>query len=232
MMKIIVDGKEVDVSPDTTILEAARKLGIEIPTLCYFPNVFEEATCRICVVEDKKSGKIVPSCVFPVSEGLNVETNNERVRNNRRLALEAILATHKIKCQSCLRKGGKCELLNLCKEYGVEGIPVCAECPLHEEDCLLAKGEICLGPLTVAGCDGVCMRSNRSCEGCRGPVMRSDVIKEAVELYNSYGITADKILIKMGKYYSSSPYYDNIVKLVTQFFNRNDENEYFDGGDE
>ncbi|MEM2939740.1 MAG: 2Fe-2S iron-sulfur cluster-binding protein [Candidatus Bathyarchaeia archaeon] len=225
MVKMIIDGKEASVETGTTILEAAKKLGIEIPTLCYFPYMFEDATCRICVVEDKKSGRIIPSCVFPVSEGLNVETNNERVRSNRKLALEAILAIHKIKCQSCPRKGGKCELLGLCKEYGVEGVPVCAECPLHEEDCLLANGEVCLGPLTVAGCDGICMRSNRSCEGCRGPVTQTDVIKEAVKLYSSYGITAENILMKLGRYYSSSPYYDSVVKLITQFFDKNDKNE-------
>ncbi|MEM2302751.1 MAG: 2Fe-2S iron-sulfur cluster-binding protein [Candidatus Bathyarchaeia archaeon] len=232
MVRVIIDGKEATVEDGTTVLEAAKKLGIEIPTLCYFPNVFEEATCRICVVEDKKTGKMIPSCAFPVSEGLNVETNNERVRSDRKLALEVILAIHKIKCQSCPRKGGRCELLVLCKEYGVEGIPVCAECPLHEEDCLLANGEVCLGPLTVAGCDGICMHSNRSCEGCRGPIMRTDVIKEAVKLYSSHGITLENILVKLGRYYSSSPYYDSVVKVIAQFFNKNNKNEWFDEGDE
>lgn len=225
MVKIIIDEKEASVETGTTILEAAKKLGIEIPILCYFPNMFEEATCRICIVEDKKTGRMIPSCVFPVSEGLSVETNNERVRSNRKLALEAILAIHKIKCQSCPRKGGKCALLELCKEYGVEGVPVCAECSLHEECCLLANGEVCLGPLTVAGCNGICMHSNRSCEGCRGPVTRTDVIMEAVKLYSGYGITAEKIFMKLGRYYSSSPYYDNVVKLITRFFNMNYGNE-------
>ena len=218
MVKVVIDGKEVEVEPGTTILEAAERLGIKIPTLCYYPGVFGEATCRVCVVEIVKSGKIVPSCAFPVSEGLVVETDNDRIRENRRLALEVILAIHKIKCKSCPRKGGYCELLELCREYGVEGIPVCAECPLHEDDCLLVKGELCLGPLTVSGCGGICMYERRVCEGCRGPVTRSDVIEEAVKLYMRYGINLDRVLAKLGKYYSSSPQYDRVVKLITGFF--------------
>jgi ferredoxin len=216
MVKVVIDGKEVIVEPGTTILKAAEKIGIKIPTLCYLPGIFEDATCRLCVVEVVKTGAMVPACAFPVSEGLILETNNERVRKNRRLALEAILAIHKIKCQSCIRKGGKCELLKLCSEYGVEGIPVCAECPLHEHDCLLAKGEVCLGPLTIAGCNGVCMYNGRVCEGCRGPITRSDVIEYALKLYNNYSISIEKVLEKLGKYYSGHKSYDTIVKLIDE----------------
>lgn len=219
MVKIVIDGREIEVDPDATILEAAEKIGVKIPTLCYYPGLFREATCRICVVElvaKGRPGKLVSSCAYPVSEGLIVETNNERVRRARRLALELILASHRIKCQSCFRKGGNCELLKLCEEYGVEGIPVCAECPLHEGDCLLEKGEICLGPLTIAGCGGVCMYEGRVCEGCRGPVTRRDVVEEAMHLYRSYGISVDEVQRKIGKYYSNHPKYDVVIKLVRE----------------
>jgi hypothetical protein len=217
MVKLVIDGIEIEAEPEATILETAEKADIEIPTLCHYTGLYQEATCRMCIVElvtKGKPGRIVSSCAFPVSEGLVVETNNERVRKDRRLALELILATHKIKCQSCPRKGGNCELLDLCKEYGVEGIPVCSECPLHGDDCLLAKGDACLGPLTVAGSGGVCMFEGRLCEGCRGPVTRPDVVKEALRLYDVHGISVDEVRRKLTKYYSSSPDYDRLIKTI------------------
>jgi ferredoxin len=217
MVKVIVDGVEVEVEPSSTILEVAEKAGLKIPTLCYFPGLFVEATCRVCVVELSGTGRLVPSCVFPVSDKLSVETNNARVREARRIALEVILAAHRIVCYSCLRKGG-CKLLELCREYGVEGIPVCAECPLHGDECLLARGEICLGPLTNSGCDGVCVREGKTCEGCRGPLTSKDTVYEAVKLYVKYGVDLEAILGRLSIYHSSHPDYDKLTKLLSMLF--------------
>jgi len=214
-----VDGHEVEIDADATVLDAAEKLGIEIPTLCYYADVFEEATCRMCVIElvaKGRPGKIVSSCAYPVSEGLVVETDNEKVRRNRRLALELIFSSHRMKCQSCPRKGGNCQLLERGNQYGVEGIPVCSECPLHGDDCLLAKGETCLGPLTIAGCGGVCMQMLRVCEGCRGPVTRLDIVKEALRLYDVYGIAVEEVRRKLGKYYANSEFYTRLLSAVEE----------------
>lgn len=217
MVRISIDGIEVEVEPGSTILEAAEKLNIKIPTLCYFPGLFIEATCRVCIVELSGTGRFVPSCTFPVSDKLSIETDNAKVREARRIALETILATHKIACHSCPRKGS-CKLLELCKEYGVEGIPVCAECLLHGDDCLLAIGEACLGPITNAGCKGICLRKGKICEGCRGPITSADTIREAAKLYTKYGINFDMVLSKLSIYGSSYPGYDMIVKLLLNPF--------------
>lgn len=214
MVKVSIDGVEVEVEPDSTILEAAEKAGLKIPTLCYFPGLFVEATCRVCVVELSGTGRLVPSCVFPVSDRLSVETDNVRVREVRRIALEAILATHRIACQSCPRKGA-CKLLELYREYGVEGIPVCAECLLYGGDCLLTREEACLGPITNAGCDGVCLREGKPCVGCRGPIVSRDTVREAVKLYVGYGVSLDMVLSRFSVYNSSHPDYCRIVKLLS-----------------
>jgi len=219
LVKMTIDGDEVEIDASATVLDAAEKLGIEIPTLCYYAGVFREATCRMCAVElvaKGRPGKIVSSCAYPVSEGLVVETDNKNVRTNRRLSLELIFSSHRIKCQSCPRKGGSCELLELGRQYGVEGVPVCSECPLHEDDCLLAKGEPCLGPLTIAGCGGVCMDMLRVCEGCRGPVTRSDAVREALHLYDIYGIDTEEVRRKLSKYYANSEFYDRLLKTVEE----------------
>ncbi len=102
-----------------SILEAARTAGIEIPTLCYLKKINEIGACRICMVEVKGARSLVTACVYPVSEGMEIFTNTERVRKSRKLTLELILSTHDKKCLSCIRSG-TCELQQLCKEFGVD----------------------------------------------------------------------------------------------------------------
>ncbi|MCL2023684.1 MAG: NADH-dependent [FeFe] hydrogenase, group A6 [Oscillospiraceae bacterium] len=102
-----------------TILEAARLLGLEIPTLCYLKEVNEIGACRICMVEVKGARSLVTACVYPVTEGMEVFTNTEKVRQSRKLTLELILSTHDRRCLSCIRSGN-CELQKLCKEFGVD----------------------------------------------------------------------------------------------------------------
>jgi NADH dehydrogenase/NADH:ubiquinone oxidoreductase subunit G len=94
MVNFIIDGKKITAKKDTMILEAARAAGIDIPTLCAHESVSRSGACRLCVVEVKKGNrtKIVTSCLYPVEEGIAVETKNERVQNVRRLVLELLLA--------------------------------------------------------------------------------------------------------------------------------------------
>ncbi len=119
LVNIKINGMPLSVPAGTTILEAARQLGLEIPTLCHLKNVNEIGACRICVVEVKGARSLVASCVYPVSEGIEVTTNSPRVLNARKKTLELILSTHDRKCLSCVRSG-KCELQSLCHELGVE----------------------------------------------------------------------------------------------------------------
>jgi NADH dehydrogenase/NADH:ubiquinone oxidoreductase subunit G len=94
MVNFIIDGKKITAPKDTMVLEAARTNGIDIPTLCAQESVSRSGACRLCVVEVKKGkrSKIVTSCLYPVEEGIIVETKNERVMNVRRLVLQLLLA--------------------------------------------------------------------------------------------------------------------------------------------
>ena len=102
-----------------TILEAAKSVGINIPTLCYLKDINAIGACRICVVEVKGAKTLVTACVYPVNEGMEITTNSARVMDSRRRNLELLLSTHEKKCLSCVRSGN-CELQALSKEFGVE----------------------------------------------------------------------------------------------------------------
>ncbi|MBO5944235.1 MAG: iron hydrogenase small subunit [Clostridia bacterium] len=119
MVNIKINDKSYSVPKGSTILEAARYAGIEIPTLCYLKDINEIGACRICMVDVKGARSLVTACVFPVAEGMEIYTNTEKVRHSRKMTLELILSTHDRKCLSCVRSG-TCELQKLCKEFGVE----------------------------------------------------------------------------------------------------------------
>ena len=112
-----INGLPVSVPAGSTILEAARSAGIRIPTLCYMREINAIGACRICVVEVKGARSLVTACVYPVSEGMEVTTNSERVMKSRRTTLELLMSDHDKSCLSCV-KSGKCELQALSQEYG------------------------------------------------------------------------------------------------------------------
>ena len=119
MVNIKINNRPYTVPKGSTILEAARYAGIEIPTLCYLKEINQIGACRICMVEVKGARSLVAACVFPVNEGMEIFTNTEKVRRSRKMTLELILSNHDRKCLSCVRSG-TCELQKLCKDYGVE----------------------------------------------------------------------------------------------------------------
>lgn len=119
MVNIKINNKPYAVPKGSTILEAARYAGIEIPTLCYLKDINQIGACRICMVEVKGARSLVAACVFPVNEGMEIFTNTEKVRHSRKMTLELILSNHDRKCLSCVRSGN-CELQKLCKEFGVD----------------------------------------------------------------------------------------------------------------
>ena len=134
LVNLKINGLPVTVPEGTTILEAARKLAIDIPTLCFLKDINEIGACRICVVEVKGMRNLVASCVYPVAEGMEVYTNSKRVFASRKIDLELILSTHKKKCLSCVRSGN-CELQKLCKDFRVYDEDVYAgENPQHDFD--------------------------------------------------------------------------------------------------
>lgn len=103
----------------STILEAAHAAGIAIPTLCYLKGLNEIGACRMCIVEVKGAKNLVPACVHPVAQGMEVFTNTKKVQAARRTNLKLLLSIHKQDCLSCPRSGD-CELQKLCREYGVD----------------------------------------------------------------------------------------------------------------
>ena len=119
MVNVKINGIDVSVPKGSTVLEAAHAAGIEIPTLCYMKEINEIGACRICVVEVKGARGLVTACVYPVTEGMEVTTNSEKIRAYRKMTLEMILSTHERKCLSCVRSGN-CELQKLCRDYGIE----------------------------------------------------------------------------------------------------------------
>ncbi len=121
MINLKINGMDVSVPAGSTILEAARQVGIEIPTLCFMKDMNEIGACRICVVEanEGRGFRLVASCVYPVTEGMEVRTNSLAVQKSRRTTLELLLSTHDRKCLSCVRSEN-CEFQKLCHDYGVE----------------------------------------------------------------------------------------------------------------
>lgn len=119
MITLKINGVEVSAPYGSTILEAARLAHIEIPTLCFLKEINEIGACRICVVEVKGARSLVTSCVYPISEGMEVWTNTPKVIESRKKTLQLILSDHDRKCLSCVRSGN-CELQKLCREYKVD----------------------------------------------------------------------------------------------------------------
>ncbi len=121
MITLKINGITVSVPKGSTILDAARLAGIEIPTLCFMKEKNEIGACRICVVEvnEGRGFRIVTACVYPVTEGMEVLTNTEKIQKARKTTLELILSTHDKKCLSCARSTN-CELQKLCRDYGVD----------------------------------------------------------------------------------------------------------------
>ncbi len=121
MLNVKINGIAVSVPKGSTILEAARIAGVEIPTLCFMKEKNEIGACRICVVEanEGRGYRVVTACVYPVTEGMEVKTNSEKIQKARKTTLELILSTHEKKCLSCVRSTN-CELQKLCRDYGVD----------------------------------------------------------------------------------------------------------------
>lgn len=122
MVNLTIDGKPVQVEEGATILEAAQKLDINIPTLCYHPDQAVKANCRICVVEVVGERNLSPACATPVVEGMEVKANSVKARKVRKNILELILAHHPQDCLKCARSGN-CELQTIAQDMGYDQEP-------------------------------------------------------------------------------------------------------------
>ncbi len=121
MVTLKIDGRTVQAEPNATVLEACMAQGIKIPTLCNLKDINNIGACRMCLVEDAKTGKLQASCVLPVSEGLEIKTSTPKVLEARRAVLELILSDHDRSCLTC-KRNQSCELQSLANEMGIENI--------------------------------------------------------------------------------------------------------------
>ena len=154
---VTIDGIEVCVPSNYTILQAAHEAGVTIPTLCYLKDINAIAACRMCLVEATGVRNLAAACVQQVAEGMEVKTNTPELRKSRKTTLELMLSNHRMECLSCVRSDD-CELRRLAHEYGVDQNKYAG----YEE---LPKEEV-----VAVGSDGLeprILRDNSKCILCR-----------------------------------------------------------------
>jgi iron-only hydrogenase group A len=117
-MKLEINGRTVEAHAGDTVLAAARRAGVQIPTLCHYEGLPPSGACRMCVVEIEGQRGLVPSCAFPAASGLKVQTHSDRAIDARRTIVELLLANHPDDCLYCARNG-ECQLQGLAGQLGV-----------------------------------------------------------------------------------------------------------------
>jgi predicted molibdopterin-dependent oxidoreductase YjgC len=144
--QLTVDGRVLAFESGQTILDVASANGIAIPTLCYLPEAGHRDVCRLCVVEVAGAGRLLPACSTPATEGMDVQTMSERVRNSRRATLELLIGSGRHTCITC-ESLGECELSRLAYEYQVEppsDLPGAEEFPLIEDAYVIRDYSKCI----------------------------------------------------------------------------------------
>lgn len=121
MIKINIDGRDIEVEKGITVLAAARKANIDIPTLCFLKEINAAGDCRMCIVEIEGRRGLVPSCNTMVEEGMVIRTNTPEINEARRVILDLILSSHNRTCLTCVRNGN-CELQTLAEKFGITDI--------------------------------------------------------------------------------------------------------------
>ncbi len=176
---IKINNRSVTAESGDTILQAANRAGIQIPTLCYLKDVIKSGACRVCLVEVKGARALLSACTTPVSEGMEVWTNSERAIKGRKTTVELIMSNHNKNCLSC-KRNQNCELQRLCAELGIrenrfegEKIP-----PTYEDaswgivrdtsKCVLC--ERCIGTCANVQGLGILGLSNRGFKTVCGPI--------------------------------------------------------------
>ncbi len=140
MVELTINNIKVKATEGMTILEAAKSVGIHIPTLCHMKDLFPTGACRICVVEVEGMRGLTPSCAYPVMQGMKVETNSQRVRVARKTIVELLIENHPQDCLICVRNKN-CELQDLSERYNVREHRYVGEKKIHAIDISSASME-------------------------------------------------------------------------------------------
>jgi NADH-quinone oxidoreductase subunit G len=141
MPKLTIDGREVSVPAETTVIQAAETLGIFIPRYCYHPGLSIAGNCRICLVQVEKAPKLQIACNTPVNEGMVVHTKSETAEDGRRAVLEFLLANHPLDCPVC-DQSGECDLQNFYLDFGLYN-------PRFREHKVKKRKAVALGPYVM-----------------------------------------------------------------------------------
>ena len=128
MVKITINGRQIEAKEGMTILDAAASAGILIPTLCYLRDINEIGACRVCMVEVEGCAKLVTACNNKIWDGMVVYTNSPKVRESRRNNVELILSQHDCQCATCVRSGN-CTLQTIANDLGILDLPFEKELP-------------------------------------------------------------------------------------------------------
>lgn len=140
MVQLTINNIKVNAEEGMTILDAAKSVGIHVPTLCHMKGLTPTGACRICVVEVEGQRGLIPSCAYPVYEGMSVETNSPRVRRSRKTIVELLIENHPQDCLVCVRNKN-CELQDLSEQYGVREHRYAGEMKQHAIDVSSASME-------------------------------------------------------------------------------------------
>lgn len=122
MIKAKINGIEIEVNDDFTILDAAKEVNVNIPTLCKHPDLHASASCGVCVVKVKGNRKLLRACCTPIEEGMDITTHDHELQEIRRTVIELILSNHPNDCLQCARNNN-CELQKLASDFGIREVP-------------------------------------------------------------------------------------------------------------
>ncbi len=160
-INIEVNKQKLQAEKGETILEVLKRNGINVPTLCHLKDMVPTGACRICVVEQRQSGRLIPSCSQPVDEGMDILTNSPKVNEARKTIIELLLSNHPDDCLYCARNLN-CELQTLSQNYQVRGREVRGTKNDHHLD--LSSASIVRDPAKCI----LCTRCVRVCDEVMG----------------------------------------------------------------
>ncbi|MDL2402644.1 NADH-quinone oxidoreductase subunit NuoG [Rhizobium mayense] len=172
MVSITIDKQTLEVEAGSTVLQAAQRLGIDIPTFCYLKRLPALASCRMCLVEIEGLRRLQPSCATQVTDGMVVRTNTPQIEETRSSMLDMLLANHPLDCPIC-DKGGECELQDMVMAYGPR------ESRFRDDKRVFHSKDIRLSPVIIMNVNRCiqCQRCVRMCEEVVGAVALGTVEK-------------------------------------------------------
>jgi NADH-quinone oxidoreductase subunit G len=172
MVRVTIDDHMLEVEAGSTVLQAAERLGIDIPTFCYLKRLPALASCRMCLVEIEGQRRLQPSCATAVTDGMVVRTNTPLIDETRSSMLDMLLANHPLDCPIC-DKGGECELQNMVMAYGPR------ESRFRDDKRVFHSEDIRLSPVIIMNVNRCiqCQRCVRMCEEVVGAVALGTVEK-------------------------------------------------------